>query len=784
MNKGDFRQTIFIPVGTTLIYKAKTLYPKSKLESLYNEIKLFKNSCYPLIKNGSDKSNEIEWRKWCNLTIGNNYYKDYANVYKKDVDPKKEIERRRNQEFSEDKPDYLTAELAGLYLFYDDRKLNDAAATNNLNRNSKDEIILLASDTNEGLYCACFLAEYLTKIAPFKDNIGKVIVEVIIDLGQGQGGYFQEQGLNNLVEQTAKLIGERQEKNPLYLNITGGFKGALPYLTLLGLAFGEMEVFYLFEFSPNLVWLPKIPVGFDLLTWRDYRAFIRSIPHIQEFKEEYLPAFIPDSMRILLSYEAKNKRLVLNVLGKALYMQYEKERGKGISEHGRGYLLTDLIKCRDKRSAIMDCIDCWQYLWIGDLIPETVEHGRGHVQRDLELLAQIIFPILKREPNFFHEDDGQSDDNLLVLLSSIWLHDLGHSGSYLECDNANGLLKDGSSIKLNIKGFPSMVRDIHHFLSWYLIKNDHNDLFKLDLIHDSADRNKKVFSDNILEAIRFTCLYHRGKMPVKKGNIYEHVGIKIEKPLEEISSSSGVNLPLMGALLRMADEGEVQRERTISEEYENMRLLQNKRELSRLEKEEAELRSALNATLLCSDGMAKGNTDPLNFMQKVLNIAGEYFNEIDKEDSKDKDFDIFVNEYIKKYFNVNNKELRNIENEVNIAFRNWLGILNQYIFKKRQPAHFEKHRGISYLMYLFDKEDYTITNGKQGYHYKVLAIYRQGKDHSASENYILNAKNVLKGISEEYEKVSWILNKHRIYFDSYWIMEEGDIDKKMIKLEF
>jgi hypothetical protein len=64
----------------------------------------------------------------------------------------------------------------------------------------------------------------------------------------------------------------------------------------------------------------------------------------------------------------------------------------------------------------------------------------------------------------------------------------------------------------------------------------------------------------------------------------------------------------------------------------------------------------------------------------------------------------------------------------------------------------------------------------------VLAIYRKGNDSCTTDNYIKNAENVLKGISDEYEKVKGILNKHRIYFDSYWIMEQDEKNQKKIKL--
>jgi hypothetical protein len=75
-------------------------------------------------------------------------------------------------------------------------------------------------------------------------------------------------------------------------------------------------------------------------------------------------------------------------------------------------------------------------------------------------------------------------------------------------------------------------------------------------------------------------------------------------------------------------------------------------------------------------------------------------------------------------------------------------------------------------MYLPDKSKEE--NSKNEYHYKVLAIHKEGKDDGERDKLIENVKKVLTGeIKKEYEKVKDILNDHRIYFDSYGMMEEG-----------
>lgn len=74
------------------------------------------------------------------------------------------------------------------------------------------------------------------------------------------------------------------------------------------------------------------------------------------------------------------------------------------------------------------------------------------------------------------------------------------------------------------------------------------------------------------------------------------------------------------------------------------------------------------------------------------------------------------------------------------------------------------------MMYLLEPINKT-TDGKNEYHFKVLAIHR--KDQETTEDFKHNAKTVLKNVKEEYYRVKTVLNKNRIYFDSYCAMEEG-----------
>lgn len=787
----------------------------------------------------------------------------------KELIPKEQLGKRGEKYDPKNNPDLLPAELSSLYLFYwpDGSIPDEEHGTNN-----KDIVVFLPSETNHSLFCACCLRKYLEEREPLKSKISDVKIIIIAGLQTKDTKTFEEKAILNLSDILKEEIetGHKKDYN-VVLNITGGYKGTIPYLTLFGMLYqgGEedskekkISIKYLYEDSKELITLPHLPVAFDIFTWRNYRGFVNAMPHLEaNVAKLFLDKILPVQIGGL--FEKVKDEYRLTTLGTTLEKKYNEEKEGELTPYGCGYLLTDKIQDGKKKKALRDCINRWQYLWLGDLIPETVEHARGHTQRVLELAAQILYPILneEEEENFFGDKD-QTDNNLIALISAIWLHDLGHSGNYLECKNTDETIKDvelndEGKIQRDIKGFPSLVREMHHLLSWYLISKDRVELFNKYLfswdsipgddneklrrfLRDDLDigwvKNAKIpsksddgktiiikddnenlaeitmdekkekailkisngrthdlkvkkennklkiyesnpaFDNDLIEAVRQICLYHRGKMPVLEGDEeYECIGIKVKKPLENLQTDV-VNIPLLGALLRIADGGDVQKERTISENYTAMRFLQNRREIEKLKQEEEKLREMVNF-----DGCSQ-LPGYLKYLKEIADDGkleiNEEFKEItemtEKEEEKlqriiktenpnhynDALFEFLVGKCVQKF--IKGTELEDIDAPKRIILRNWLSTLDQYVFKKSPGPHFEKHAGISAVMYLPDKPDGK--NGKNEYHYKVLAIHKKGKTE--------NAETVLKAITKEYKKVKKILNDNRIYFDSFKPMEE------------
>lgn len=127
------------------------------------------------------------------------------------------------------------------------------------NPNSNDVIHFIASETIEGVLSARILADFC------RDYFGRAAeVHVVEGLQVQDGQRFRRLGLSSLIELVFRLL--RQADPSVYkriLNPTGGFKGVVPYLTLIGMLHQDVEIAYIYEFSDELITLAGLPFTLD-----------------------------------------------------------------------------------------------------------------------------------------------------------------------------------------------------------------------------------------------------------------------------------------------------------------------------------------------------------------------------------------------------------------------------------------------------------------------------------------------------------------------------------------
>ncbi len=82
---------------------------------------------------------------------------------------------------------------------------------------------------------------------------------------------FKKYGIANLLNRCNKIAPEGVSE--VYLNITGGYKGVIPIMTLIGQVY-NYKVIYIYEETETIVTLPNIPLKFDY-EWfeKDFEVF-------------------------------------------------------------------------------------------------------------------------------------------------------------------------------------------------------------------------------------------------------------------------------------------------------------------------------------------------------------------------------------------------------------------------------------------------------------------------------------------------------------------------------
>lgn len=167
-----------------------------------------------------------------------------------------------------------------------------------------DEVVLLATDTANGRACAEAVREALST----HFGVSRVIIERIEGLQVRDAELLRRVGLANLTRRLVHYLDDPQRRygGGCVLCPNGGFKGIVPFLTILGMIY-RAPVVYVFEFAETLIKLPPLPIGFatDLfdrampaLRWAadegifDPETFYRKIPGFASEERDWFGSFL------------------------------------------------------------------------------------------------------------------------------------------------------------------------------------------------------------------------------------------------------------------------------------------------------------------------------------------------------------------------------------------------------------------------------------------------------------------------------------------------------------
>ena len=172
------------------------------------------------------------------------------------------------------------------------------------------EVYLIATDTIESVLVCEILVEILenVKFNPQYDVIKKLQVKEYKE--------FKE-GLSNLINRLYGIASNYYDN--LILNITGGYKVTISYLTIFGQV-NSVPLYYIFENSGSLISIPKIPLSIDEKLFDNHWKEFEKLTKEEVVEKSSLSYQFLTEMESL--FEVDDTLVSLNPLGAILWQRY------------------------------------------------------------------------------------------------------------------------------------------------------------------------------------------------------------------------------------------------------------------------------------------------------------------------------------------------------------------------------------------------------------------------------------------------------------------------------
>lgn len=212
------------------------------------------------------------------------------------------------------------------------------------------EVYLLVTDT----VLSHLAAEIIKEFFETKENVAIKNIEIIEKLQVSNRETFEKEGLVNLVNIIHNIIQEKHYEN-IILNITGGYKAIIPYMTIMG-QINNIPIYYIFEDTNELIEIPQTPIDFDFsvidenyIAFKSLRRKNENLPLCNDFKmdleknEEKREEEFNRLKKGNLIKETEEK-VALTLLGKLLMQKYEELFNSG--KYHKQNLISNLIELK------------------------------------------------------------------------------------------------------------------------------------------------------------------------------------------------------------------------------------------------------------------------------------------------------------------------------------------------------------------------------------------------------------------------------------------------------
>ncbi|WGS65197.1 hypothetical protein [Marinitoga aeolica] len=475
--------------------------------------------------------------------------------------------------------------------------------------------------------------------------------------------------LNEIWEYLDEIFKKEKE---VIIDIAPGIKYIGVIMALYAL-FDRKSFYYKYERQFDIVKIPAFGIDWDYNYIDELNAIFKSYNNTNF--EEIID--IPKELYEILNIR-DNEILPFYPIGEIINSFKEKRE----MPFGYGERYFDLIENEDLKNYLKyGIIKKWSQMWIGDQIPETVEHSQRHSKRLMEFTVNLINTIGEEEfLKPFNEEELNREytknitykDLIYFLLGvSINVHDLGHTYP---------IFKDRNGNKFYLDSLPSLVRDLHNELTVQLIEDYNYDVLAIENDFEGISL-RKIFIDKTLEvvsSIKMICKYHRGYLGVDRESnnkkFAEIMNLDIRK-LEDVFNPDDELLKritmYLAKWLKFIDGTDVQADRVVTENYHKNRIERTKNEIIYL----------------------------IDKLKSNYEINDNYYNSIN-----------IIKDKLSKHTKINNekeliddmklveKEAEKLEGYVyeNIDnMNNMFELIDKIAFKARQFGHFNKHKSVS-----------------------------------------------------------------------------------------
>ncbi len=191
----------------------------------------------------------------------------------------------------------------------------------------KEDIIvhLLATDTVLSRLAAELIREWFEEYN--KENVSHIKVyfdsekNVCKSLQVTDGELFEREGIPNLINLCDRIVAGNYSNS--IINITGGYKAVLPYMTIYA-QINNIPLYYIFEETENLIFIPQAPISINWSMFEKYSDVIedleKGIYNWSKYKNKEL---ILEDFSECIWIDEKDDLAALNSIGELFYNKYK-----------------------------------------------------------------------------------------------------------------------------------------------------------------------------------------------------------------------------------------------------------------------------------------------------------------------------------------------------------------------------------------------------------------------------------------------------------------------------